>query len=75
MKLRVQLWAALAARERGAMPLVGAAWGVTARKAIHNGMSLRAIWDATLVVLNNLVDQIMYVVSRKDLSLGRPTVI
>ena len=32
----MQLWL-LAAHARGALPLVGAAWGVTARKANHNG--------------------------------------
>ena len=31
----MQLWL-LAAHARGALPLVGAAWGVTARKANHN---------------------------------------
>ena len=43
----------LAAHERGALPLVGAAWGVTARKSSHNevmpGVTLRARWDAILV--------------------------
>ena len=84
MKLsRAALRPLLAAHERGALPLVGAAWGVTARKASHRrspltraepchwserrgvslrerratmqvmrGVSLRARWDATLVVLN-----------------------
>ena len=72
----------LAAHERGALPLVGAALGVTARKASHRrspltrtepchwseqlgvslremratmqvmpGVSLRARWDATLVII------------------------
>ena len=36
MKLsRAALRPLLAAHERGALPLVGAAWGVTARKASH----------------------------------------
>ena len=54
MKLsRAALWPLLAAHERGALPLVGAAWGVTARKSTHNevmpGVTMRARWDATLV--------------------------
>ena len=54
MKLsRAALRRLLAAHERGALPLVGAAWGVTARKSSHNdvmpGVTLRARWDATLV--------------------------
>ena len=78
---RAALRPLLAAHKRGALPLVGAAWGVTARKAIHRrspptraepchwserrgvslresratmqvmpGVSLRARWDATLVI-------------------------
>ena len=54
MKLsRAALRPLLDAHERGALPLVGAAWGVTARKSSHNeimpGVTLRARWDATLV--------------------------
>ena len=57
MKLsRAALRPLLASHERGALPLVGAAWGVTARKSSHNGVmpgvTLRARWDATLVLLN-----------------------
>ena len=35
MKLRVQL-CGRPSRSRGALPVVGGAWGVTARKASHN---------------------------------------
>ena len=44
----MQLWL-LAAHARGALPLVGAAWGVTARKANHNwGVTARhAIHNAS----------------------------
>ena len=82
MKLsRAALRPLLAAHERGALPLIGTAWGVTARKVSHRcspltraepchwserrgvslrerratmhvmpGVSLRARWDATLVL-------------------------
>ena len=33
----------LAARERGALPLVEAAWGVTARKSSHNASNARGV--------------------------------
>ena len=33
----------LAAHECGALPLVGAAWGVTARKASHNASNARGV--------------------------------
>ena len=33
----------LAAHERGALPLVGAAWGVTARKSSHNASNTRGV--------------------------------
>ena len=56
MKLsRAALRPLLAAHERGALPMVGAAWGVTARKSSHNevmpGVTLRARLDATLVIV------------------------
>ena len=42
MKLsRAALRPLLAAHERGVLPLVGAAWGVTARKASHNASNAR----------------------------------
>ena len=44
MKLsRAALRPLLAAHERGALPLVGAAWGVTARKAGHNASNERGV--------------------------------
>ena len=44
MKLsRAALRPLLAAHERGALPLVGAAWGVTARKASHNASNARGV--------------------------------
>ena len=56
MKLsRAALRPLLAAHEHGALPMVGAAWGVTARKSGHNEVmpvvTLRARWDATLVIV------------------------
>ena len=43
MKLsRAALRPLLAAHERGALPLVGAAWGVTARKSSHNARGVAA---------------------------------
>ena len=59
---RAALRPLLAAHERGALPLVGAAWGVTARKSSDNevmpGVTLRAIWDATLVVIIIAVNKV-----------------
>ena len=44
MKLsRAALRPLLAAHERGALPLVGAAWGVTARKASHNASNAMGV--------------------------------
>ena len=44
MKLsRAALRPLLATHERGALPLVGAAWGVTARKSSHNASNARAV--------------------------------
>ena len=44
MKLsRAALRPLLAAHERGALPLVGAAWGVTARKASHDASNARGV--------------------------------
>ena len=44
MKLsRAALRPLLAAHERGALPLVEAAWGVTARKSSHNASNFRGI--------------------------------
>ena len=44
MKLsRAALRPLLAAHERGALPLVRAAWGVTARKASHNACNARGV--------------------------------
>ena len=44
MKLsRAALRPLLAAHERGALPLVGAAWGVTARKLSHNASNARDV--------------------------------
>ena len=95
MKLsRAALRPLLAAHERGALPLVGAAWGVTARKASHRrspltraepchwserrgvslresratlqvmpGVSLRARWDATLVIFNQNNNKATVVIS------------
>ena len=40
---RAALRPLLAAHERGALPLVGAAWGVTARKASHNASNARGV--------------------------------
>ena len=40
---RAALRTLLAAHERGALPLVGAAWGVTARKASHNASNARGV--------------------------------
>ena len=56
MKLsRAALRPLLATHEHGALPMVGAAWGVTVRKSSHNevmpGVTLRARWDATLVIV------------------------
>ena len=44
MKLsRAALRPLLSAHEHGAFPLVGAAWGVTARKASHNASNARGV--------------------------------
>ena len=44
MKLsRAALRPVLAVHERGALPLVGGAWGVTARKASHNASNARGV--------------------------------
>ena len=44
MKLsRAALRPLLAAHERGALPLVGAVWGVTARKSSHNASNARGV--------------------------------
>ena len=44
MKLsRAALRPLLAAHERGAWPLVGAAWGVTVRKSSHNASNARGV--------------------------------
>ena len=44
MKLsRATLWPLIAAHERGALPLVGAAWGVTASKSSHNASNARGV--------------------------------
>ena len=44
MKLsRAALRPLIAAHERGALPLVGAAWGVTARKSSHNASNARGV--------------------------------
>ena len=44
MKLsRAALRPLLAVHERGALPLVGAAWGVTARKSSHNASNARGV--------------------------------
>ena len=40
---RAALRPLLAANARGALPLVRAAWGVTARKAIHNASNVRGV--------------------------------
>ena len=40
---RAALWPLLAAHERGVLPLVGAAWGVTARKASHRRSRARSL--------------------------------
>ena len=40
---RAALRPLLAAHARGALPLVRAAWGVTARKAIHNASNARGV--------------------------------
>ena len=43
----------LAAHERGALPLVGAAWGVTARKANHNASNARGVTAGKMVCVPN----------------------
>ena len=47
----MQLWL-LAAHARGALPLVGAAWGVTARKANHNASNARGVTAGKMVCVS-----------------------
>ena len=47
----MQLWL-LAAQARGALPLVGAAWGVTARKANHNASNARGVTAGKMVCVS-----------------------
>ena len=42
----------LAAHARGALPLVGTAWGVTARKANHNASNARGVTTGKMVCVS-----------------------
>ena len=50
--LRAALRPLLAAHERGALPLVGTGWGVTARKANHNASNARCVTASKMVCVS-----------------------